>query len=397
MSEAVIEYVQTEMRTFSEHPFHEVDSLILSLLSYIQLDQVLAPLSTEQRSKPIRIQQLFRAECFPHYFDKQPDAIRNRKLLTACAASPRFRDIEVTFFSESFDVSAEKQFCAMTFLINADTAYLAFRGTDSTLIGWKEDFNMAFLSPVPSQEEALSYTKQVAKRFRGRLFLGGHSKGGNLAIYAAMKCPKSIQDRMIAIFSHDGPGFRDNVFSSEDYLRISHRIHKTLPQSSLVGMLLEHPDNYAVVESTNIGILQHNPYSWVVRDGSFVKLESLTTGAEYMNRTLNDWLSDLSNEQREQFVDALYSVISTTNLSSLMELRDNWQPELSALVENMKTMDDTTKRILNEAIKLLMRMAVKNFPTHIQREQTKHAKGKKRKGGPLDEQHQNHRMVTKTT
>ena len=387
MSETIIDYVKKELRTFAEHPFGEVDSLVLAQFSYIHLGNVIAAPAAGIVRKPLTLQQLYRAECFPHYFSDQPDAVRNRKLLAACAASPRFRDIGIAYYEQDFDETREKQFCAMTFFISADTAYLAFRGTDATLVGWKEDFNMAFLTPVPSQEAALNYTLSVAKLVRGQLMLGGHSKGGNLAVYAAMMSPQRLQNRIVSIYSHDGPGFRDNVFASDGYLRISDRIHKTLPQSSLVGMLLEHQENYSIVESTAVGIVQHNPYSWVIRDGDFVRLTTLTSGADYLNRTLSDWLSGLPNEQREQFVDALYSVISSTNLTSFTELRDNWQTEFSILIENMKNMDEPTRRILHETLRSLMHMAVRNLPSQVPKDPNSHKKTpkpRKRKRGTAD-------------
>ena len=235
---------------------------------------------------------------------------------------------------------------------------------------------MAFLTPVPSQEAALAYTLSVAKLIRGKLILGGHSKGGNLAVYASMQSPKRLQSRIREIYSHDGPGFRDNVFSSEGFLQIKDRIKKTLPQSSLVGMLLEHQENFEVVESSAVGIIQHNPYSWIVRDNAFVKLNTLTSGADYLNRTLADWLSLLSNEQREQFVDALYSVISASDFSSFTELRETWPNELSAIMESMKTMDDETKRIMHETLRSLMLMALKNLPAPMPKRQAPRIFGK---------------------
>lgn len=389
MSETIIDYVKKEMRTFAEHPFHEVDSLVLAQFSYIHLGNLIAPPSAGAVRKPLTLQQLYRAECFPHYFADQIDSVKNRKLLAACAASPRFRKVGIAYYEQDLDETREKQFCAMTFFLGADTAYLAFRGTDSTLVGWKEDFNMAFLTPVPSQEAALNYTLAVAKLVRGNLILGGHSKGGNLAVYAAMMSPARVQNWITAIYSHDGPGFRDNIFASEGYKRISDRICKTLPQSSLVGMLLEHQDNYSIVESSANGITQHNPYSWIVRNGAFVKLTALTSSADYLNRTLSEWLSSLSNEQREQFVDALFSVISATGLTSLLELRDSWQTELTILMENMKNMDEPTRRILQETLRSLIHMTVKNLPVQMKKEQMNHKKtikAKSRKRGNNDGQ-----------
>lgn len=360
MPETIIDYVKTEMRTFREHPFQEVDSLVLSQFSYIHLGNMIAPPSEGSVKKPFTLQQLYRAECFTHYFSNQPNAELNRELLSACAASPRFRDIGVAYYEQDFDEALEKQFCAMTFFLSTDTAYLAFRGTDSTLIGWKEDFNMAFMTPVPSQEAALKYTLTVARLFQGHLMLGGHSKGGNLAVYASMMSPSRIQNRIISIYSHDGPGFRDNVFSSTGYRNISDRIFKTLPQSSLVGMLLEHQEDYTIIRSSGVGIVQHNPYTWIVKDSDFIRLTTLTPGASYRNRTLSDWLAGLTNEQREQFVDALYSVISASDFTSFTDFCDNWQSELASLIENMKNMDESAKEILRETLRTLRRMAIKN-------------------------------------
>ena len=363
MSESIIDYVTTELRTFAEHPFHEVDSLVLSQFSYICLGSLIAPPSAGVPQHPLTIQKLYRAECFPEFFAGQSDAVRNRQLLCACAASPRFRDIGVACYDEQFDPASEKQFCAMTFFLGDGRAYLAFRGTDSTLVGWKEDFNMAFLTPVPSQEAACTYTRAVAEHVHGQLILGGHSKGGNLAVYAAMTSPAALQNRITDIYSHDGPGFKDNNFESDAFVRIRDRIPKTLPQSSLVGMLLQHQENYSVVESGGVGILQHNPYSWIVRDGSFVKLSALTTGADYLNRTLSDWLAGLSADEREQFVDALYSAVSAANITSFTELRGNWTDELPRLMDHVKSMDETSRRILQQTLKSLFVMAWKNLPS----------------------------------
>lgn len=367
MSETIIEYVKSEMRTFQELPFNEVDSLVLSQFSYIHFGNLVQPPSAGAVRTPLTLQQLYRAECFPYYFDNQPDAERNRLLLDACAASPRFRGIGIAYYEEDFDAAAQKQFCAMTFFLTPDTSYLAFRGTDSTFVGWKEDFNMAFLTPVPSQESALAYTQTVARHVHGRLILGGHSKGGNLAVYTAMNCPRRLQNRILAIYSHDGPGFRDNIFTSEAYLRIQDRIKKTLPQSSLVGMLLEHQERYEIVESSAIGIVQHNPYSWIVRDGAFIKLERTSSSADYLNQTLADWLAGLDHEHREQFVDALYAIISTSDLSSFADLKNSGLSELPALLDTVKTLDEDTRKILNETMRSLVHVALKNLPAQAQK------------------------------
>jgi hypothetical protein len=198
--------------------------------------------------------------------------------------------------------------------------------------------------------------------------LGGHSKGGNLAVYAALESDAALQKRITAIYSHDGPLFREDFLARSSYKKLLPKIHKTIPQASLVGMLFEHSQDYSIVESTAVGIVQHNPYTWTVRDGAFVPLSNLTTGAEFLNKTLSDWLAELDDAKREQFVETLYAALSSTELNSFLELRDNWTGELPALIETMKNMDDGSRQILRETTRSLMHMAVKNLPAPKARE-----------------------------
>jgi hypothetical protein len=229
-------------------------------------------------------------------------------------------------------------------------------------VGWKEDFNMAVRTPVPAQEEASAYLETIAGFTDASLLLGGHSKGGNLAVYAALESSDDILARITDIYSHDGPGFRGDFLAQCPYDRIRSKLHKTIPQASLVGMLFEDAADYAIVESTAQGIVQHNPYTWSIQDGQFVPLTALTTGAEFLNNTLGDWLAALDDEKREQFVEALYIALSSTDRNSFLELRENWPEDLPGLIGSAKTWDESTRQILRETMRTLMRMAVKNLP-----------------------------------
>ena len=164
---------------------------------------------------------------------------------------------------------AMPQFAAMTFDLPDGSSYIAFRGTDATIVGWKEDFNMAFQYPVPSQAEAADYLNEAARHCRGKLYVGGHSKGGNLAVYAAANCRPDVSARLARVFSHDGPGFLEQALQSEAFRQVLPKIEKTLPQSSMIGMLLEHQENYKIVKSSSISIWQHNPFSWEINGDDF--------------------------------------------------------------------------------------------------------------------------------
>lgn len=164
---------------------------------------------------------------------------------------------------------------------------------------------MAFLPRVPAQEDAVAYVQQVADVFPGKLVLCGHSKGGNLAVYAAAMCAPDVQNRITAVYSHDGPGFSRTVLESVGYKRIQPRIRKSIPQSSLIGLLLENHGDYAIVESRQIGIMQHDPFSWVIENGAFRTLDRITSGAAFLNDTLDDWIAGMRMDERERFVDTL--------------------------------------------------------------------------------------------
>lgn len=351
----IIEYVEQEMRTIAQRPFSEADSLVLSQLAYLHLDAVF-----EQTDAP-EIRDFLRAECFEALFRDVRDTPENRRLLTALAASPRFRRMKAGDFSEKASEQREEQFAAVTFYPNDRTACIVFRGTDATLIGWKEDFNMAFLPRVPAQEDAAAYVDAVGADFPGRLILCGHSKGGNLAVYAAAMCAPDVQKRITAVYSHDGPGFSRAFLESDGYRRVQSRIRKSIPQSSVVGMLLESHDAYTVVESRQVGIMQHDPFSWVIEDGAFRTLEKITAGAAFMNDTLDDWISGMSNAERERFVDALYGILSAGEVTNVFDLGSGLPQRLEAMRGAAADLDPQTREFLFLTIRRLAGYAVKNL------------------------------------
>ena len=368
----IIDYVQRELRRMPEKPFCVVDSLVLTELAYVNF--IGAVPEPRLFAKPVRIGDLYKAELFDsmfpllqHYNNESAKGlwsvqINHRSLLFAMAASPRFRDIRMAFRVERFNAERAQQFAAVTFLLEDDTAFVSFRGTDSTIVGWKEDFNMAFISPVPSQEEAAAYLNIVGKRLpRTKLRAGGHSKGGNLAVYAAMKCQPTVQSRILQAYNHDGPGFKDSVLGTPEYQAIEKRIIKILPQSSVVGMLLSDREDFSVVESTRSGLMQHDGYSWEVKDDDFVYAEKLTGGAIYMHKTLNQWLETLPDDKRQLLVDALFQVIETTQADTLFDISEAWGKSALTMLGTYRNLDVETKRLLSQIIRALLKLSVTNL------------------------------------
>ena len=233
---SILEYAETEFSPLAEKPFTDVDSLLLSQFSYMNLSAFEDELKDENK---IEIRELLKAERFEKLMFHVRDTKSNMRLLYAMASSPRWRNIKIGNFVEKLCDQSEEQFAAITVYLDDDHACAVFRGTDATLVGWKEDFNMAFLPVIPSQADAADYVTKLGKSFPGKLLLMGHSKGGNLAAYAGMFCDPEIQKRIERVYPLDSPGFIGNTLESEEYGRIQSRVHKVIPKGSLMACCLK--------------------------------------------------------------------------------------------------------------------------------------------------------------
>jgi len=324
--------------SFTEAPFNEVDSLIFSLLSYLDLKGIV-PDAHDGATVSLRAA----ANAF---FSKNPDPRKISmgvivpkniiKVFRMAKDTRRFRNVGLKAHVNLIDIEKEMQFSATTFLVDDETTLIVYRGTDDTLVGWKEDFNMSFLPVVPAQEEAVKYLTLAAKHSPNKfLRVTGHSKGGNLAVYAAVKCEPSIQKRIQQVWSNDGPGFGGGMINSPEYIEMRPVIRTLVPQSSIVGMLLEHDENYAVVKSRQTGLFQHDGLTWEVMGSSFVRLKSISGESKRFDKTLNTWIRSMTPEQREQFVEALYQILSSDNALTLTDLvavtKNKWLKKSSAL------------------------------------------------------------------
>ncbi len=315
--------------TFEEAPLNEVDSLIFSLLSYVEYKGIV-PESHD--SAPISLQAaatgFFSRNHEPRKLSMGLIVPKDIfKLLRAVKECPRYRRVGMRAYVNLIDRELQMQFSAVTFLLENGDAVITFRGTDDSLVGWKENFNMSFLDVIPAQAHAAEYLSDAAACSQKRIYVTGHSKGGNLAVYAAMHAPKSVKARMLSVWNHDGPGFRTSVLMDSDYLDIKHIVKTVIPQSSLVGILLEHEEQYTVVKSRQKGLWQHDGLTWEVLGGSFVRQAGLTEESIKTDLALKNWISSLSLEQREQFCDSLYQFLSSDNaltLTDLVSVRNRW-------------------------------------------------------------------------
>lgn len=336
---------------FAEKPMNEVDSLVLCQLSYLKFDCMVPGVA--ENAPFVSLEELKRHEDYEKLFVDVWFEKENRELFEALLTSRRYKKLRLNCHINMVEKEWETQFSAVTFLLDDGTLYVAFRGTDESIVGWKEDFNMAFLYPVPGQALSVKYLNMVTSKFYKPFYIGGHSKGGNLAVYSAMNCLPKIQERIIKIYNMDGPGFRPEILEQCRYNDVADKVVKILPHSSLVGMIFEKDIRYKVVESKTFGLAQHNPFTWMVKDGSFVEVDGIYEGRRRMNDALNEWILSLDEKRIKEFVDTLYHIISASEANDLIEFAADWRHCLSKMRAAFKEVDEETSEMLKETVKSL--------------------------------------------
>jgi hypothetical protein len=345
--------------SFAKFPFNPVDNIIFSQLSYLPLDAIVPGPETKRK-----VSIAYAMEKFTELLRNTPGSLKDAPmfkddpaLIAALGSAERYRSCNLSNYVNHINISREVQFSAVTIDIGGRSAFIAYRGTDSTLIGWKEDFNMSFNTAIPSQLEAVSYLEQAAKKIRGSLRIGGHSKGGNLAVYAASFCSDRIRRRIDAVYCNDGPGFHKRVMESKGYQAVRDRLYSYVPQSSVIGMLFEHEDDYMVIKSSQAGIMQHELYSWELVYNDLVHLDQVTKGSRFVDRTLKEWIGSLDREQRRQFTDALFSILSTAEAKSVSEIN------AGLIIQGLKNTDESARDLIAKSVSSLLKAAKNNIDT----------------------------------
>ena len=340
-------YLETYGRfPFSAYPFNEVDSLLLCQLSYLRYDGLVPGIRVNEDSVSLgelgsdpRKERMFRKILFE---------AENRALFEALVVSRRFQTLKLNCYVNCVDRERETQFAAVTYLLESGIVYVAFRGTDESFVGWKEDFNMAFLYPVPGQIYAAKYLNIVAGKFSGAFYVGGHSKGGNFAIYGAMNCAGQVRNRIMRIYNMDGPGFRPEILRSARYERMAERVERYLPYSSVIGMLFATDGRYRVVQAKGSGLIQHNPSHWRVCNGHFVTAEHISDKIRRIDDRLNTWILATDSEQCRLLVDALYRIVLATQTKDLPTFAADWRRNMTKILFAIRETDEETKRFLRQ-------------------------------------------------
>lgn len=344
--------------TFEQSAFNETDSLIICALSYFPFELTGTP-------KNISVKDAINTLISAPNLKKNIHLKADIPLMKVLPDTARFGAVEILDFVNFVDDATQTQFSAITVKIADDLSCVAFRGTDNNLVGWKEDFNMGFVCPVPAQKLAVEYLERISHEIRGKFIVGGHSKGGNLAIYAAAFCHRDLQHRIESVYNYDGPGFDDTVLSTDGYKNICPITKTFVPQSSIVGMLLGHEEKYTIVRSKANGIMQHDFYSWEVKQNHFICLDTVTDSSKFIDSSLKAWIAQLDYEKREQLIDTVYTIIAENNFKTVHDLNENWLKSAGAILKSVHNLDDETRRAVTQTLLSLMKCAGQNL-TQIQ-------------------------------
>ena len=351
--------------TFDVSPWNEVDGLLCATLSYLNFHGL-----EDHRGWTLR-----EAKRIDLLIEGQGNMFGPRKkMFEAMAETERFGESRMHHFIALTDEDVSMQFSAMCVDLPDGAMAVIFRGTDNTLVGWREDFNMSYQTTVPGQLAAAYYLSKAARLSDRPIRLMGHSKGGNLAVYAGAAVPERIQKRIEGIWTYDGPGMNLEISRSEGFARIRDRIHSYIPQTSIIGMLMEYYKPYTVVHSTARGLEQHDPMTWQVYGTRFEEMESIDRTASVVSETLHEMLTNSTPEQRGAFVDTLFKLADNTNATRMSDILNEKFRSLVKMAGGRKEVEPETRRVFTRLMAQAVSLGVGNVVERV--------RGKSEQDGP---------------
>lgn len=334
--------------SFRAAPFNEIDNVLLSYLAYADFGELL-----HEPKRHVSIETCLKRFCEKHDLANVRDSKhfieRAPLLLEEMVRGARFRGTKVVHFREVFDKEKVQQFAALVFLLPDGTRYVSFRGTDLSITGWKEDFLMSFTAETEGAKEAVSYINDVAASVDGDFILGGHSKGGNFAMYAAAFCEDAVKGRIRKVYNNDDPGFREEIVRSAAYRELLPKITNIVPQTSIIGRLLSNEAAHTVVKSTAAGIFQHDVTTWEVTKDKFVRAEP-DAFSDFVEKSLGTWLETMDDEARKSLVETVFSMIEMTEAETFVEFGENLFKNTGLIIKGLGRLPKEKRSELTAAL-----------------------------------------------
>lgn len=339
--------------SFAQSPFNEVDGLVFCYLAYVNLDGI-APENPEESITVKEAAEQFFTVRTQAELDADRSLIRNAPyLMKEMAKTRRFAQALIKNYTNKISDIKELQFSAMEILPGDGSSYVAYRGTDDTIVGWKEDFNLS-TGTIPAEKEAAGYLNRIAAYSDRPLRVGGHSKGGNLAVFGASECELSVQKRIRRVYNYDGPGFNAEFFERPGIHRIQSKIRRFIPEFSIFGMLLEDTTEPMVIKSSQKGIMQHDGLSWQIEGPVFVRGKGLDAAAQIFSDSMETWLAQSDDEQKNLFIDDLFSVMEAPGFETLSELQAGGLYSIRKMWQRLDKLNPQTREKVDELIRIMM-------------------------------------------
>ena len=349
--------------TFSQSDFNSVDALILSQIAYNNIEGLVSS-EFNQKITLLELAQRFIAS---KDFETRCNmgAMINPltpELLRTAAKSRRFSNVKVCGFINKIDEKAIEQFSALTYQLEKDRFVVALRGTDDTIVGWYEDFNLGYMPEVPAQKDTREYISRAMGALKGHFIITGHSKGGNLSVFGGMSVPKKSLGRLDAVYNFDGPGFFAPVYERPEFQQIKDRVFAFFPEFCVVGMMFEHVNQYKIVACSADGILQHDPFSWNVMGPEFEAAGAFDEASEIFYSSFNAWAKKMSPQDRKKFIDTFFDVIYASGAKTNYEIDQNKIVCGGKMIAKLAELSEEERKAVVRAFKVFIKVAKDNIP-----------------------------------
>lgn len=360
----MLKYVKDNLKTFDDVPFNSLDALVLTWLSYINYPKEEPDLYNFQG---VGIRDLLKTEYFELMFNipVQPDM--TKELFLNICFSPRFRNIKIANYVNKIEGSENLQFSAITLKINPKLIFVAYRGTDATFVGWKEDFLLSIDKPIPSEIFGQQYLSCVLHNLDGDVIVSGHSKGGTVAVYSAVSNNDLLKDRLVNIYSFDGPGFRNEFLQRSDFLELQPKMTKLIPQSSMIGTLFNHECDVQIVHSNAIGFIQHDPFTWEINENDFIYQEKITPQAKFVYTSALELVEKLNDEEKLIVINAIFGILEQSGAISFTGFTKVLLENISYFANAFKNLPEETRKVILNTIKNLATICLDNIPETIRK------------------------------
>ncbi|MBO5712364.1 MAG: DUF2974 domain-containing protein [Acholeplasmatales bacterium] len=353
----ILDYVLDCQASFEAVPFNEVDACVLCQASYMEFEKYVPGIYDNKHGVHFKI---FNSEAkLDTITNGIFDAEKNKKLINALRKSRRFAALEINNFKKIYSINDNQQFCAMTFEFG-NTIVVTFRGTDMTITGWHEDFVMLYSDEIPAQKSACDYLEFIASKTTGPIIVCGHSKGGNLAIYSSMKSSTDVKNRIIHIYDFDGPGFKDDVYETEEYQSIKNKVLRRICDKTIIGMLMYYSKDYEVIKTSSVGIFRHILFNWHINHSPTLRrAPKLDMYSKLIAYTVTSYLEMTDLDERKDLVDLLFNLLKENPDLNMLDLRYHFPDFLKSIKRQYDILgDDKQERFKRHYLRLRRAMLI---------------------------------------